>query len=324
MAGQRTYKRSWKNLLINKSYQLRFTLFMVGLSGALVFALGFWVMDQAQSATQTGINNVPECQAPTDEPKPARVIIEETSLEEIKDQPAPDEKGEKPAPGDKGEAPAPSGEGKDDSAKSDPAPGTSATSNDEAAGSKEDGDRARPVVTLEATEMKLKEPGGDDVGAAAAAALNEADIEAQRSRFLKCETEKKMRIQELRDGYDNILRVLILVGVLLIIGLGIYGIKMTHKVAGPLFKVSLYLDKLRDGTYDTVYNLRKGDQLVDFYESFKAAHAGLRTLQEEDVAQLKELIAAAEAANIGEKSDELAAALEELKEILKAKEESLG
>jgi len=30
----RAYKRSWKNLLINKQYQLRFTLFMVGIDGS--------------------------------------------------------------------------------------------------------------------------------------------------------------------------------------------------------------------------------------------------------------------------------------------------
>ena len=53
------------------------------------------------------------------------------------------------------------------------------------------------------------------------------------------------------------------------LGLAVYGIKMTHKVAGPLFKVSLYLAKMRDGRFDKVYNLRKGDQLVDFYEHFK-------------------------------------------------------
>ena len=40
--GAKGYKRSWKNLLINKRYQLRFTLFMVGVSALLmaVLALG--------------------------------------------------------------------------------------------------------------------------------------------------------------------------------------------------------------------------------------------------------------------------------------------
>ena len=42
--GDRSYKRSWKNLLLNKRYQLRFTLFMVGLSALLMVGLGIWVM----------------------------------------------------------------------------------------------------------------------------------------------------------------------------------------------------------------------------------------------------------------------------------------
>jgi hypothetical protein len=75
------------------------------------------------------------------------------------------------------------------------------------------------------------------------------------------------------------------------------GIKMTHKVAGPLYKVTLYLAKMRDGRYDKVYDLRKGDQLVEFYEHFKHAHAGVVALEQADV----DRIAAALDAAIGER-----------------------
>jgi len=40
---------------------------------------------------------------------------------------------------------------------------------------------------------------------------------------------------------------------LLGIGRAVYGIKMTHKVAGPLFKITLYLNKMRDGRLDKVW-----------------------------------------------------------------------
>ena len=49
--GARGYKRSWKNLLINKRYQLRFTLFMVGMAALLMTGLGVWVMRVADEAT---------------------------------------------------------------------------------------------------------------------------------------------------------------------------------------------------------------------------------------------------------------------------------
>jgi len=52
------YKRSWKNLLINKRYQLRFTLFMVGLATLLMLGLGWRVMKKANEATTVGKSHV--------------------------------------------------------------------------------------------------------------------------------------------------------------------------------------------------------------------------------------------------------------------------
>jgi len=77
--------------------------------------------------------------------------------------------------------------------------------------------------------------------------------------------------------------VLIGFGVLLSVVLSVYGIVLTHKVAGPLFKVTLYLDKIRDGKLGQVYNLRKGDELVEFFEHFKAAHDALRKEKQDDI-----------------------------------------
>ena len=112
--------------------------------------------------------------------------------------------------------------------------------------------------------------------------------------------------------------MLIGTGLLLVLGLAVYGIKMTHKVAGPLFKVSLYLAKMKDGRYDNVWNLRKGDQLVDFYDHFKTAHAGVVQMQKDDIAKIKNVIAAAEATGAGEN-----ATVVELRELLARKEKSI-
>src|SRR5262249_37405901 len=77
-----------------------------------------------------------------------------------------------------------------------------------------------------------------------------------------CEMTAAASIDDLERGRVHIMWVLIATGMVLVIGLAFYGIKMTHKVAGPLFKISLYLAKMKDGRFDKVYNLRKGDQLV--------------------------------------------------------------
>src|SRR5262245_30428553 len=59
MAGAKPqYKRSWKNLLLNKRYQLRFTLFMVGVSAVLMSGLGIWVMKEANEATTVAMARV--------------------------------------------------------------------------------------------------------------------------------------------------------------------------------------------------------------------------------------------------------------------------
>lgn len=81
-------------------------------------------------------------------------------------------------------------------------------------------------------------------------------------------------------------------GLLLAMILSAYGIVLTHKVAGPLFKVTTYLDRMRDGKLGVIYNLRKGDELVEFFEHFKRAHETLRKLAEEDIEVIDKVIAA--------------------------------
>jgi hypothetical protein len=96
--------------------------------------------------------------------------------------------------------------------------------------------------------------------------------------------------------------------------LAAYGIVLTHKVAGPLFKVANHLDKIRDGKLGVVYNLRKGDQLVDFFEHFKGAHDALRARTEEDIALIDKTLAAV---GTGPLADELRAAKARKEESLK-------
>jgi hypothetical protein len=133
-----------------------------------------------------------------------------------------------------------------------------------------------------------------------------------------CEMRQASAIDVLEAGRRRILYVLIVTGLALMIGLAVYGIKMTHKVAGPLFKVSLYLAKMRDGRYDKVWNLRKGDQLVDFYEHFKVAHAGIVQMEKDDIERVKALIASAEEAGAGDHES-----VKELRTLLARKEKSI-
>jgi hypothetical protein len=144
------------------------------------------------------------------------------------------------------------------------------------------------------------------------------DYAEQVAKHWTCELLQAGRFERLERGRLRILWAMILTGIVLVLGLAVYGIKMTHRVAGPLFKVSLYLSKMRDGRYDKVYNLRKGDQLVDFYDHFKVAHGGVVTMQRDDIARITEVIAAAEAAGAGQHP-----AVAELRALLARKEKSI-
>jgi hypothetical protein len=133
-----------------------------------------------------------------------------------------------------------------------------------------------------------------------------------------CEMRQVGAIAALEHGRRRIVWVLIGTGLALMIGLALYGIKMTHKVAGPLFKISLYFAKMRDGRLDKVYNLRKGDQLVDFYEHFKHAHSGVVQMERDDIERITAAMEAAEAAGSGD-----CESIAELRTLLQRKEKSI-
>ncbi|HMG51935.1 MAG TPA: hypothetical protein VK601_00610 [Kofleriaceae bacterium] len=278
--GDRSYKRSWKNLLINKRYQLRFTLFMVGLSALLMVGLGFWVMWVANETTAVSMTSVrgDACpRLPTIGPAGAAdddVPVQPPSMKL-------DESDGAPAP-----ALAPP-----------PGPGSGS-------GSPDDGHR-RANVQIDESSMTLT-------------ATVPPDFADRITAHWTCELRQVATFDRLERGQLRILWAMIATGIALVLGLALYGIKMTHRVAGPLFKVSLYLSKMRDGRFDKVYNLRKGDQLVDFYDQFKHAHGGIVTMQRDDITRIAAVVAAAEAAGMSQHP-----VVAELRELLVRKEKSI-
>ncbi len=81
-------------------------------------------------------------------------------------------------------------------------------------------------------------------------------------------------------------------GLGLVVILSAYLVIMTHKVAGPLFKVSTYFDQMAEGRLGTVTPLRRGDMLQDFFGEFKAMHESLRARAQADVAALERALGA--------------------------------
>lgn len=282
--GDRGYKRSWKNLLINKRYQLRFTLFMVGLSALLMVGLGIWVMAVANETTAVSITSVRGDACPK-LPALGRA--------------APIGDDEEPVPPPPMKLDEPQGAAAGAAAPSAPAAPTAPAGNGSA-------DEPRHVtVQIDESSMTLTPTLPPDLADRVVA-------------HWTCELRQIATFDRLERGRLRILWAMILTGAALVLGLALYGIKMTHRVAGPLFKVSLYLSKMREGRFDKVYNLRKGDQLVDFYDQFKHAHGGIVAMQKDDITRLAAVIAAADATGAGQHP-----AIAELRELVARKEKSI-
>jgi len=81
-------------------------------------------------------------------------------------------------------------------------------------------------------------------------------------------------------------------GLGLVVILSAYLVIMTHKVAGPLFKVSTYFEQMAEGRLGVVTPLRRGDMLQDFFGEFKAMHESLRARAQADVAALEQALTA--------------------------------
>jgi hypothetical protein len=275
---------------------------MVGLSTVLMVGLGIWVMKVANEATEVSKISVRGTPCPR---------IPEI-VDRADDAPLPPMNLDAPAtpstdapPSGPSPSPSPSADGS--AAPVEPA-GSAAPKEPAKA---DEPDRPRSKVQLDPSEITIMQP-------AAKPRVVPPDLGQKVLAHWTCELRLGARLDVLEHGRLRILWVMIATGLLLVLGLAAYGIKMTHKVAGPLFKVGLYLGKMRQGRFDKVYNLRKGDQLVEFYDHFKLAHAGVVKMQEDDIERLKTVIAAADAAGAGEDP-----AVGQLRELLARKEKSI-
>jgi hypothetical protein len=112
-------------------------------------------------------------------------------------------------------------------------------------------------------------------------------------------------------------------GIILVLSISGVGILLTHKVAGPLYKISSFFGRIRDNKLGPApAKLRKGDELQDFYSTFREMHQAIRGRVEEDVKVLEGTLAAIEATPEG-KSANVQRAIEELRQLCKRKETSL-
>ena len=134
--------------------------------------------------------------------------------------------------------------------------------------------------------------------------------------------DKALGDQQTRLIHRQQLMIESLVGglALMVVLIGMLGIYFTHKVAGPVFKMKRLLKQVGDGHLHVDARLRKGDELVDFFETFTQMVQGLRQME---MKQLEDVEAAFKALEGGTK-EETVAALSRVRNAMKQTLERVG
>jgi nitrogen fixation/metabolism regulation signal transduction histidine kinase len=100
----------------------------------------------------------------------------------------------------------------------------------------------------------------------------------------------------------NMLYTLVGALAVMVFFIGVLGIFITHKVAGPIYKMKLLLKQVADGKLKVAARLRKGDELQDFFDVFAHMVERLRERQLQEVEQLDGAILAAKGEGASEAS----------------------
>jgi len=78
---------------------------------------------------------------------------------------------------------------------------------------------------------------------------------------------------------------------LMVVLIGLLGIYFTHKVAGPVFKMTRLLKQVGEGDLRVEARLRKGDELKDFFDTFTKMVSGLREMEQRQLDDIEKVLA---------------------------------
>lgn len=93
------------------------------------------------------------------------------------------------------------------------------------------------------------------------------------------------------ESRANLLNTLFLIEFAFIGMVFVAAIFISHKIAGPIYKLKNYLADVRDGGGNYPLSFRKGDNFIDLAEDVNKTISYLRTKREEEIEYLEEVIA---------------------------------
>lgn len=119
------------------------------------------------------------------------------------------------------------------------------------------------------------------------------------------------------QSMDPVTLVMLGVAVLIAGGsMGLVGLVVTHRIAGPVYVMTHYVSALAKGSFPPIRPLRRNDELKGFFERFQAAMESLKAREAEEAQALLEALVAMKAAT---QTPELKTASEKLSALLDRK-----
>lgn len=122
------------------------------------------------------------------------------------------------------------------------------------------------------------------------AAAQDRRLAAQKQRLQEQRARLVADAEKLRSFHTTLLWSLVGFLSLLVVGIGIAGIVVTHKVAGPIFKMKRHLREVGEGKLEIPWGLRKGDELVEFFEVLREMIQALRQQRKDQIAAVDEAL----------------------------------
>jgi len=120
-----------------------------------------------------------------------------------------------------------------------------------------------------------------------------ADTERQDQRIVAQQRTLEGQAQDLKRQSADIERqqrtmliTLCAALALLVVLIGLAGIVVTHRVAGPIHKMRRQIRDVGEGNLTPPTPLRKGDELVSFFAAFEKMVLNLRARQQAEIAQI--------------------------------------
>jgi nitrogen fixation/metabolism regulation signal transduction histidine kinase len=137
----------------------------------------------------------------------------------------------------------------------------------------------------------------------------DATIVAQQKALEAQAATLEKQSSDIATGQRRMLVTLYGVLAVLVVVLGVLGIFVTHKVAGPIFKMTRQIRELGEGRWRMPDKLRKGDELSDFFGAWEETVRRLRERRQRELDAL-------DAAMTGDDREALAALRADLAKVL--------